>query len=644
MSGALDSLRGDDESATDGLSLSRRQWALVAVGAVLVVGGVAARFGIGSLSISRAGLLAVAVVALAGAAWGGYARLESGVWVRTPPAVGNRDGVERTGGDLEAAIHTAAHGTGRERASGRLRVTRRFTALATAVLTERDGCTREEASEQLAEGTWTEDDVAAALFTDDDTDSRLRRLLTRRPSITASARHAVGELARPILGDVGRPPLGPGDDRESANRHRWRAERHQTGRWHGVAAVGLAVLAVAVFSFQPALVLVAAILFGVAGYARLGVAPEANLAIERDVSADDPQPGDHVTVTVTVENEGAGFLPDLRVVDDVPPDLRVVDGSPTHATALRPGGETTFSYDVLAVYGDHDFGTAYTMTRDASGHHERTGSVRDGGLTLTCEPLSTQPSVPLHPQTSGVVGRVTSDVGGSGHEFHSVREFRRGDPLRRVDWNRVARTGEMATLQFREEHAATVVILVDTRAAAFRVPDADALSAVDRSLAGAAQVYASLLGDGDRVGLANVGLEWTWIAPGAGGDHRSRVREALKRDPNFSGAGTDATFNVDRYVRRLRRRLPSDAQLIVFSPLLDEDGAAVARRLHAHGHRVTAFSPDPTTTDSVGSVVARIERTLAVGTIRAAGIPIVDWEQDEPLAVAVDRAERRWRR
>jgi uncharacterized protein (DUF58 family) len=286
----------------------------------------------------------------------------------------------------------------------------------------------------------------------------------------------------------------------------------------------------------------------------------------------------------------------------------------------------------------------YTVSYDASGHHERTGETADGAVTLACAPRPVRESVPLHPQTTGVTGRVTTDTGGSGHEFHSVREYRRGDPLRRVDWNRVARTGDLPTLQFREEPAAPVVVLVDTRAESFQAPDRDTLSAVDRSLAGTAQVVASLLADGDRVGLANVGLDWTWIPPGAGSDHHERIRETLQRDTNFSGRHHAVNFAVDGYVRRLRRRLPSDAQLVFFSPLLDEKSAAVARRLHAHGHSVTAFSPDPTTVETVGATVTRIERTLALSTLRAAGIPVVDWAHDEPLPVAVERAERGWRR
>ena len=629
--------------ADDGSALSRYQLGAVSLGAVLAVGGaVGAAVGLPGASLSL--LLLVAMGALLAAAWRGYTYLAAGVSVTTPPAVGRRAGVRRTGSELEATLRDADGGTDRERGPARVSARRQLEPLVVRLLARRDSVTEQEAREQLRDGTWTDDDTARRLFEQGGDDGYLAAVLRRTPSMRAQVHAVLDELGSEILGGRPSAKLGPPDDTGPAGSTSWEAGTAATGHWRGASAAGLGALALAALLRTPGLVLVAAVLLGVGGYARLGTAPQATLAVERSFSDIDPRPGDHVTVTVTVENAGDRLLPDLRVVDAVPADLRVVDGSPGHATALRPGERATVEYDVLAVYGDHAFDELYTVTYDASGHRERTGTASDGAATLTCEPTPVQESVPLHPQTSGVVGRVPTDVGGSGHEFHSVREYRRGDPLRRVDWNRVARTGDLATLQFREEHAATVVILVDTRAAAFQAPTRDALSAVDRSLAGATQVFESLLADGDRVGLANVGLDWSWVPPSAGSDHRERVRQTLQSDPNFGGTKHDIRFAVDRYVQRLRRRLPSDAQLILFSPLLDEESAETARRLHAHGHSVTAFSPDPTNTDSLGASVARIERRLALETLRESGIPVVDWGHEEALPVAVERAARGWRR
>jgi uncharacterized repeat protein (TIGR01451 family) len=637
---SVDTVEGEAET---GWSLDGYQWAVVAAGTVLtVVGLVGASLGVVDLSVTL--LVIVGLAALLLAAWRGYTHVAAGVSVTKPPRVGLRAGVTRTGEDLESTIREADGGNDDVRGPARVSTRRRLEPLAKRLLARRDGCSEREALERLRDGTWTENKTAARLFEQGGDDGALAAFLRRTPAVRTQVHALVSELGERVLDTSPSETLGPQDDSRPAGTDSWEPTTHATGRWRGVSAAGLATLAAAAFFQTPGLVLVAAVLLGVAGYARLGTAPVPALAVERRFSETDPRPGDHVTVTVTITNEGDRLLPDLRVVDAVPEDLRVVDGSAGHATALRPGERATVEYDVLAVYGDHEFDTLYTLSYDTSGHNERTGTTAGGEVRLTCEPTPVQESVPLHPQTSGVVGRVPTDVGGSGQEFHSVREYRRGDPLRRVDWNRVARTGDLATLQFREEHAATVVILVDTRAAAFQAPTPDALSAVDRSLAGAAQVFESLLSDGDRVGLANVGLDWSWVAPGAGSDHRERVRATLQSDPNFGGTKHDIRFAVDRYVKRLRRRLPSDAQLILFSPLLDEESAETARRLHAHGHSVTAFSPDPTGTGTLGASVARIERTLALETLRESGIPVVDWAQGEPLPVAVERAAEGWRR
>jgi uncharacterized protein (DUF58 family) len=92
--------------------------------------------------------------------------------------------------------------------------------------------------------------------------------------------------------------------------------------------------------------------------------------------------------------------------------------------------------------------------------------------------------------------------------------------------------------------------------------------------------------------------------------------------------------------RQFRRRLPGDAQLIVVSPLVDDAVPRVARHLQAYGYPVTVVGPDPTTDRLPGHRLAGVVRKVRVTDLRRAGIPVVDWDWDEPLAVALSRAER----
>jgi len=129
----------------------------------------------------------------------------------------------------------------------------------------------------------------------------------------------------------------------------------RTERWRGVSALALVAGAAGVLANQPALVVAGTVGIAFAALARAAGPPEIEVALERTVSDADPDPDDSVTVTVDVTNTGESILPDLRLIDGVPPALDVASGSPRFGTALRPGESATLSYDVTATRGNHAF-------------------------------------------------------------------------------------------------------------------------------------------------------------------------------------------------------------------------------------------------------------------------------------------------
>lgn len=414
--------------------------------------------------------------------------------------------------------------------------------------------------------------------------------------------------------------------------------RFETNRWAGLVGVVLLSAGIGVVLREPGLVVAATVGVGYLTAIAVGSAPIASLSIDRRIDADDPDPGDPVGVTVAVTNDGESTLYDLRLVDGVPPGLEVCDGSPRCGTALSPGDTVRFSYTVRAARGRHEWTDVDVVTRDPTGAEELERAVEVESTLRCVPPLGRTADLPLRGLTSRYTGRVPTDVGGAGAEFYALREYRHGDPLRRVDWNRTARTGELTTLQLREERAATVVLVVDSRESAYVAAEPDAENAVERSVDAAGRTFLALLENGDRVGLVGLCSDPRWLPPGAGADHRARARELLATDPAFAPTPieTAGRVYVNGWVRRARKRLPADAQLILFSPLCDDTIARAARRLDAHGHLVTVVSPDPTARDTPGREMAWIERRLRLGRLRSAGIRVVDWG-DEPLAVAVSR-------
>lgn len=559
---------------------------------------------------------------------------------RKPPAVEERSAVSVAGADFEGALQMAiGRTTGRAiRAESTIRS--RLRSLAVAVLARARGLGRSAAADQIDAGDWPDPETGSIFETGSERRGWLGSLRTRDRSLEGRVRTLVDHLESMV------EPSGSESDAALTMPERplageWQVGRYRTGRWGGILGLGLLALMAGAVTRTAGPTLVAAVLVGLAGYARLLEPPAIQVRVERTLDPPDPDPGQRASVTVTVANEGPRPLLDLRVIDAVPEGLTVLTGSPRHATALAPGESDSFEYAVPAVAGEHTFSAAYVEARDPSGERARTTTVDTPVDTLSCDPRPPGDSVPLHPQATGLTGRVPTEKGGTGVEFHSVREYRRGDPLRRVDWNRLARTGELATRQLREEHAATVVLLVDVRAEAAVAPAPGELSAVERARFGAARLADTLLGDGDRVGLATIEPDTRWVAPGGGSIHRDRLAAGLKSD----GSATDPLidFAPAQYVRHLRRRLPAASQLLCLSPLLDEDVVEVFRHLHAHGHQVSVLSPDPTNEGTLGGRVTRLERSTRAATLREAGIRVIDWDHGDDLSVALERARRGWR-
>jgi uncharacterized protein (DUF58 family) len=416
-----------------------------------------------------------------------------------------------------------------------------------------------------------------------------------------------------------------------------------TNHWVGFAAMVFLSAGLGALTRSRPLMLAAVVGVGYLAYANTTEAPAPQLAVERRLSTDEPEPGDRVEVTVVVENVGEAVLPDLRVVEQVPEALAVTDGPARAATALRPGSRMTFSYEVLARRGDYRFEGLTVIARNASGSRERELDVETEPAAVTClAPVDATDTVPLRGLTSPYTGRVPTDSSGEGTEFASLREYQHGDALSRIDWNTYARDRTLTTMEFREERMATVVIVLDLRSEAYLRAGDDGPHAVDRGIDAARRVFNSLLDTGDRVGLAAFATDNVWLAPGAGPTHRARARELLSTHSALSPTPPDRRVYVRTRLRRLVKRLDDDAQVVFVSPMPDETSAVIARSLHVRGHAVTVVSPDPTMRDTPGRRLAAIDRSNRLNDLRGGDVRVVDWGGDERLAEALERARKRW--
>ena len=420
-------------------------------------------------------------------------------------------------------------------------------------------------------------------------------------------------------------------------------QERQTARWYGVGMLALLGLSVGVITGTAGPLLASGFGLVFAGYGALTSPPPVQVTVDRTIEELSPEPGDVVRVTVTVTNDAERTMPDVRLVDGVPSRLGVAAGTPRHGAVLRPGESTTFSYAVRAERGDFRFDGLTVLARDVSGATERAAVVGERS-SLRCVPrLPTDPpSFPVRPKTSQYTGRFPSDAGGPGVEFHATREYRPGDPLSRVDWNRTARTGELTTVQFRVERTVRVALVFDTRRSAHLAPSSHESSAVERAVDGGATAYAALTGAGHDVGIGAIAPVDCWLPPGSGDQHRVEARSLLATHSALSPTPPGSDTNIYQATQRLKGRLTADAQVVVFSPLHDDLIMDTVVRLDAHGYAATVVSPDATARDTTGHTVARIDRRLRVADLRSRGIPVIDGQPDEDLGHAIARTQERW--
>lgn len=410
-----------------------------------------------------------------------------------------------------------------------------------------------------------------------------------------------------------------------------------TGRWR----IGLAVALVAIGLglLTETLSIFAASLVGLtyATYGRLVPPPTLDLDVERTVDPASPSPGTAACVTVSITNTGDHALPSVRIVDEPPAGVEPID-EPRAAVSIRPGETATLRYRIRARRGTHSFGDVRILASNVS-DGERRRETRSIETVLRCRVHLAD--VPASGQTSHHPGRIGSTDAGEGVEFHAIRAYQPTDPINRVDWNRLARTGELATIDFRQERAVRVVCVVEDRPSTELVRRPGEADALTLSRLATLRIGRALLDENNHVGLACFGGRGHYLRPGTGRIQAARIERVLDGDWDASFGRTGWLAGGVRDVDRCCRDLADEKQIVLVSPLLDDEPVDAARRFHAFGHDVTVVTP-AVTPETPGGRVAELDRESRLSTLREDRVRVVDWSPDEPLSVAMDRAERRW--
>jgi uncharacterized protein (DUF58 family) len=147
-----------------------------------------------------------------------------------------------------------------------------------------------------------------------------------------------------------------------------------------------------------------------------------------------------------------------------------------------------------------------------------------------------------------------------------------------------------------------------------------------------------LLDDGVPVGVATVGSGDCWLPTTTGEAHREDIRTSLAGESAVPWTPPNESTEPAAAVDDLTARLDPDMQVVVVSPLCDDDAVALIRQLAGAGHSVSVVSPDCTDPSTVAGAYAHLTRENRLSTLRGHDIPVQDWDPTKPLRGVQARA------
>ena len=509
------------------------------------------------------------------------------------------------------------------------------------------GRERTKAEQAVTEGSWTDDRVAAGFLS-----ARCRLPLLERLGGAVDPGRAYQRRLDRTLDAIDRlknerrdtgTDTGWTDDHGSPTQTVFEGQlpggsNERRGGTLGMA-VTLLLLGVGLTTVRPILVVGATLGLWYVGAAAFAGPARGSLELTRRLSAASGDPGDLVTVELRVENTGEETLSDLRLVDGVPAELSVRSGSPQACVSLGPGEETVLSYELELSRGEFTFGPVTLRAVDLTGQATDSQMVGEGGQRLCCLPAVDR--VPLGDATNNYAGTIAAGEGGSGIEFYSVREYERGDPVGAIDWRRYAHTRDLATVEYRAERSTRVVCLVDCRESQRRAATDSRLPALEISVAAARRTVDSLLETGYPTGLVTLDDVFIrQVESGAGVEKRTAMDELLDTQLHEETADVAHSRRVtDDPATTLPGALPGEAQVFLFSSLVDDLPVEVVTRLRSEGFTVTVVSPDVTADAGETALrLAGLRRDERVLRARASGARVVDWDADRPLSTVLGEA------
>jgi len=230
------------------------------------------------------------------------------------------------------------------------------------------------------------------------------------------------------------------------------------------------------------------------------------LQTDRHLTIRRAQLGEEAVITVGVRNARPFPLPWVVMEDILSPGLSVLEGQSSRAMVLRPMGATTLRYRVRCDRrGYHRVGPVLFETGDFFGLTRKFLSHANAQFITVYPKVATidKYSVPTHRPLGETTVRM--QIFEDPTRIAGVREYRHGDPLRRVHWKASARTGQLHAKIYDPSSVLGANIILDFHDAAWEGERKDARS--EFAVTVAASLASHLAARGVDLGLVSNGVD-----------------------------------------------------------------------------------------------------------------------------------------
>lgn len=167
---------------------------------------------------------------------------------------------------------------------------------------------------------------------------------------------------------------------------------------------------------------------------------------------------------------------------------------------------------------------------------------------------------------SGQLGIIKKRRRGEGQDFHQLREYHPGDPLRQIDWNASARLRKLISREYQDERDQEIIFLIDC-SHRMRTHDGER-SHFDHTLNAVLLLSHIALHQGDAVGLSTFSGTDRWQKPMKGLRTLNQILnliydlEPSQQPPDYA---TGATQLLARHKKR--------ALIMIITNVRDEDSS-----------------------------------------------------------------------